>query len=197
MARKQLNKFVEDARRIMNENVHLARFNETIKNVNKLKDKFIEIDGENVELKRVNEYLSGLVFTLNENNKLLTEQVNFLEEIINSMKLIVSIKDLNHRNLLWYNQNYKRLLGYRHKELQELNCEEAVNLYHPEDHAKIEEREKQISDISQNRYSCVIRLKHVNGKYVKVNSDYIVLKRNPDGTQSQALEILSGIESAQ
>jgi len=132
--------------------------------------------------------------TLNDNNHILTEQIDFLEEIINSLQVIVSVKDLNRRSLLWYNQNYNRLLGYKHKELQELNSKEALNFYHPEDRAKIEERNKLISDNTQNRYSCVIRLKHVNGNWLKMNSDYIVLKRNPDGSQSQAIEILTNIQ---
>jgi PAS domain-containing protein len=197
MARRETKKFLEEAKRIMDENVHLARFNESLRNIEKLKEKHIQIQEENLQLKEENEYLQNLTNTVIQNSKQLNEQVVFLEEILNGLHLIVSIKDLNHRNLLWYNQNYKRILGYRHKELQELNCEEASNHYHPEDYKKIEERNKLISDISRNRYSCVIRLKHINGNWLKMNSDYIVLKRNPDGSQSQALEILSGIEQLQ
>lgn len=195
MARKQAKQFVEEAKRIINDNIHIARFNETLRNVEKLKTKYIDLDEENHILSSNNNELRQLVVSLNDNNKVLNEQVQFLEEIINSLQIIVSIKDVNRRNLLWYNQNYNRLLGYKHKELQELNCEEAVNHYHPEDRIKLEEREKHISDISRNKYSCVIRLKHVNGNWLKMNSDYFVIKRNPDGTQSQAVEILSSIES--
>jgi PAS domain S-box-containing protein len=194
MARKETKKFLEEAKRIMDENVHLARFNETLRNVEKIKEKFFQLQEENQHLKDDNDYLKSLVSSLIQNTKSIREQVTFLEEILNSLHLIVSIKDLNRRNLLWYNQNYRRILGYRHKELQELNCEEASNHYHPEDYKKIVERDKQIADISRNRYSCVVRLKHINGNWLKMNSEYIVLKRNPDGSQSQALEILSGIE---
>lgn len=195
MARKQAKRFIEEAKKIMDENIHLARFNETLRNIEKLKEKYFELSEENEKLSKLNEQLKNLVVSLNDNNHVLYDQVNFLEEIINSLQVIVSIKDLNRRNLLWYNQNYNRLLGYRHKELQELHSKEALNFYHPEDRAKIEERNKLIADTSQNRYSCVIRLKHVNGKWLKMNSDYIVLKRNPDGSQSQAIEILTNIEA--
>jgi PAS domain S-box-containing protein len=186
MARKQSKRFIEKAKQIMDENIHLARFNETFRNIDKLKNKHIELTEENENLK-------NMIMVLNDNNHILHDQINFLEEIINSLQVIVSVKDLNKRNLLWYNQNYNRLLGYKHKELQELNSEEAMNFYHPEDYAKIEERNKLVSDNSQNRYSCVIRLKHINGNWLKMNSDYIVLKRNPDGSQSQAIEILTNI----
>jgi PAS domain S-box-containing protein len=195
MARKQAKRFIEDAKRIMDENIHLARFNETLRNIEKLKNKHINLIEENLELSKTNSHLKDLILTLNDNNRILSDQINFLEEIINSLQIIVSIKDLNRRNLLWYNQNYKRLLGYRHKELQELNSEEAMNFYHPEDRGKIEERNKYISNQSQNRYSCVIRLKHINGQWIKMNSDYFVLKRNPDGSQSQAMEILTNIKN--
>jgi|WetSurMetagenome_2_1015567.scaffolds.fasta_scaffold245420_2 PAS domain S-box-containing protein len=194
MARKQAKRFIEDAKRIMDENIHLARYNETLRNIEKLKNKHINLVEENLELSKTNSHLKELILALNDNNRILSDQINFLEEIINSLQIIVSIKDLNRRNLLWYNQNYKRLLGYRHKELQELNSEEALNFYHPEDRRKIEERNKYISNQSQDRYSCVIRLKHINGHWIKMNSDYFVLKRNPDGSQSQAMEILTNIE---
>jgi PAS domain-containing protein len=195
MARKRTKRFIEEAKKIMDENIHLARFNETIRNIEKLKTKYIEINEENLKLHYELEHMKSLILTLNDNNHVLVDKINFLEEIINGLKVLVSIKDLNNKNLLWYNQNYNRLLGYKHKELQELSCEEAVNLYHPEDRAKIEERDKLTSDINQDRYSCVLRLKHVNGNWLKMNSDYIVLKRNPDGSQSQAIEIMTNIEA--
>jgi len=194
MARKQTKRFIEEAKQIMDENLHLARFNETIRNIDKLRIKHIELIEENENLNQQIDRLKNVVMTLSDNNLILSDQINFLEEIINSFQVIVSIKDLNRKSLLWYNQNYNRLLGYKHKELQELNSKEALNFYHPEDHAKIEERNRLISDNTQNRYSCVIRLKHVNGKWLKMNSDYIVLKRNPDGSQSQAIEILTNIQ---
>jgi len=194
MIRRGTKKFVEDAKRIIDENIHVARFNETLHSIDKLKTKHIELTEENSKLNHINDNLKELVFSLNESNKIFNDQITFLEEIINSLQVIVSIKDLNRHNLLWYNQNYKRLLGYQHKELQELNSEEAMSFYHPEDHEKINERNKLIANASNNRYSCIIRLRHVNGKWVKMNSDYIVLKRNPDGSQSQAMEILKNME---
>ena len=194
MSRREAKRFVENAKRVMDENIHVARFNETLRNVDKLKTNHIELTEENTKLIHINDHLKDLVYSLNETNKLLNDQIVFLEEILNSLQIIVSIKDLNRRNLLWYNQNYKRLLGYKHKELQELNSEEAMTFYHPEDHNKIEERNKLIANTANNRCSCIIRLRHVNGKWIKMNSDYIVLKRNPDGTQSQALEILTNMD---
>jgi PAS domain S-box-containing protein len=195
MARKQEKRFIEEARKIMDENVHLARFNESLRNIEKLKVKFFDLTEENDKLIKDNEHLRELLASLNENNHVLLDQINFLEEIINGLQVIVSIKDLNKRNLLWYNQNYTRLLGYKHKELQELQDEETMNLYHPEDRPKIEERNKLITNSRNNRFSCVVRLRHVNGNWVKMNSDYIALKLNPDGSWSQAIEILSNIET--
>lgn len=194
MARKQTKRFIEEAKKIMNENIHLARFNDTLHNIEKLKINHIEITEENKKLNKINEHLKNIVVALDDNNHVLCDQINFLEEIINSLKIIVSVKDLNRKNLLWYNKNYNRLLGYNHKELQELSSEKSMNFYHPEDHAKIKERNKIIANSSHDHYSCNIRLRHVNGKWVRMNSDYIVLKRNPDGSQSQAVEILTNIE---
>ena len=102
----------------MDENIHMALFNESIRNINRLKDKHTDLIKENEKLNKLNDDLKGLIISLSDSNHILYDQVNFLEEIINSLQVIVSVKDLNKRNLLWYNKNYNRLLGYRHKELQ-------------------------------------------------------------------------------
>lgn len=186
MIRRNLNRFVDEAKRVMDENIHIARFNDSLRNIEKLKNEYLKVSEENEQLK---EYLSNLT----NDNMLLSQHISFLEDIINNLKVIVSVKDLNKRNLLWYNMNYTNLLGYRHKELQELHSKEALNFYHPEDRSKIVERNRCIADTNRNRHSCIVRLKHVNGNYVTMNSDYFVLKRNPDGSLSRALEILTTV----
>jgi PAS domain S-box-containing protein len=165
MSKKQEKSFIDQAKQIMNDNIHIARFNETQRNIEKLRTHYIDMCDQNEKLSTDVDKLKNLVL-LSENNSILFDQVNFLEEIINSLHVIVSIKDLNKRNLLWYNQNYRRLLGYRHKELQELNTDEAFNHYHPDDRQIIEDRNKYMSVSSNNRHSCQFRMRHKNGKYV-------------------------------
>jgi PAS domain S-box-containing protein len=194
MAKKQANSIIDQAKSIMDENIHIARFNETQRNLDKLKNHFITLTDDNDRINHENDKLKGLVDFLKESNNVLHDHVLFLEEIINSLQVIVSIKDLNKKNMLWYNQNYNRMLGYKHKELQELSSDKAFNMYHPDDRQIIEDRNKYMSDSSNNRYSCTLRLRHKNGKWVKMNSDLIVLKRNPDGSLSKAMEILSNMQ---
>jgi PAS domain S-box-containing protein len=194
MSRKQEKSFVDHAKQIMDENIHLARFNDTQRNIEKLKAHYIQLTQENKNLKTDNDRLKELFLLIHENNSALHDQIIFLEEIINSLKVLISIKDLNRKNLLWYNQNYNRILGYRHKELQELNCDKTLNLYHPDDRHKIEDRDRYMSDSTNNRHSCTIRMRHKNGSWVKMNSDFIALKRNPDGSLSKAMEILTNVQ---
>jgi PAS domain S-box-containing protein len=185
MASGNENRFVNEAKRIMDENIHLLRFTDTMRNIEKLKDRYSEVLDENDKMKE-------LLYYFNEANKTLHNQVEFLEEILNGLQVIISIKDLNRKSLLWYNQNYNRILGYRHKELQELNSRRATSLYHPEDRHLLDDRKKQMKD--KNQHTCTFRLRHKDGRWIRLNSDYIVLKRNPDGSLSQAVEILSRAE---
>ncbi len=185
------NSFLNDARNIIDDNAPIARFNETIRNVEKLKANYISISEDNKGLFSINENLKKIVVMLDQNNSALTEHIAFLEEILNNLQIIVSIKDTNKNNLLWYNDNYKRILGYRHRDLQGLNSTDEMEYYHPEDRSKIADRKRVFISKKVNRHTCTLRMKHKSGNWVALNSDLIVLKRNPDGTSSRALEVLS------
>jgi len=189
-----MRNIVDDARRVMDENMDIARFNNVLNSIEKIKEKYEFLNKNNERLEQTNIFLQNIVYALEKRNNELNEQISFLEEIINNMRIIVSIKDIKRRNLLWYNKNYQKILGYHHRELQELNCEEAVNHYHPDDYKMIQERDNIVRNIHSNSYSCVVRLKHVNGKWLKMRSDFYVLKRNSDGTASQAMEVMRAIE---
>ncbi len=191
--RKNTNRFIADAKRIMEENLPIARFNETLRHVEKLKEKYIELVAENERLLRANKQLEAINQILANNSSQLQDQISYLEEILNSLHLIVSIQDVRRKNLLWYNQNYRSILGYRHKQLQELNCREAIKLYHPDDYKKIRQRNRIMSKNNQNHHTCEVRLRHTNGRWLRMRSDYIVLKRATDGSLIHTLEILSNI----
>jgi PAS domain S-box-containing protein len=192
--KKDTNIFVDEVKRIMEDNLPIARFNEILRNIDRLKDNYLQLKKENEALIQSNEGLKEILKSFSGEINRLNDQVTFLEEILNSLQLIVSIKDVKRRNLLWYNQNYQRLLGYHHKQLQALNTSEAIRLYHPEDYQKIRERNRYILDSNQDYYSCNLRLRHINGRWMKVHSDYIVLKRASDGSLLQAMEIFSDIK---
>ena len=183
--------FLNEARHIIEDNAPMARFNETIRNVEKLKANFTSVAEQNKELLKQNQRLKNIVFLLDKNNSALVENISFLEEILNSLQMIVSIKDTNKNNLLWYNDNYERILGYQHRDLQGLNSTDEMKYYHPEDRPKIADRKRVFSSKHVNRHTCTLRMKHKSGSWVAMNSDLIVIKRNPDGTTSRALEILS------
>lgn len=183
--------FLNEAKNIIDENAPIARFNETIRNMDRLKSNYIDLTEENKHIRQTNEKLRKVVTILDQSNSNLVEHIFFLEEILNNLQIIVSIKDTNNNNLLWYNDNFERLLGYRHRDLQGLNSTDEKMYYHPEDHQKLQDRRRFFSTRHHNHHSCTLRLKHKNGNWVAMHSDLIVLKRNPDGSSSRAMEILS------
>jgi PAS domain S-box-containing protein len=183
--------FLNEAKKIIDENLYLARYNETLRNIEKLKEQHYETNYENIKLANINEKLKDVLNLLDQSNTSLTKHVDFLEDILNNLQMIISIKDLNHNNLLWYNDNYKRILGYRHRELQGLNSDEEKDYYHPDDYPKLVARKRIFKDKTATRHTCTLRLKHKNGRWITMNSDFIVLQRNPDGSLSRAIEILT------
>ena len=191
---KKIKTFVDEAKRVMDANLPNARFHEALRIVEELKSDYSSLNQEKKKLEdKIEEYIY-LVANLSNEIWRLREQVALLEEVFNSLHLIVSIKDVKRGNFLWYNENYSRILGYRHKQLQELNSREAVNLYHPDDYRKIRERNKFMTHGGQNRHSCQVRLRRIDGRWVRVRSDYIALKRSVDGSLLQAIEIYSDIK---
>jgi len=191
---KKIKTFVDEARRVMDENLPIARFNEVLRDVEKLKSDYSEVSQEKKQLQDKIEEYNYLIASISKEIWRLREQVALLEEVFNSLHLIVSIKDVKRGNFLWYNENYLRILGYRHKQLQELNSREAVHLYHPDDYRIIKERNKYMIRGEQNRHSCQIRLRRMDGRWVRMRSDYIALKRSGDGSLLQAIEIFSDIK---
>ncbi|MCX7986821.1 MAG: PAS domain-containing protein [Bacteroidales bacterium] len=192
--RKNIKNFVDEAKRVMEENLPLARFNETLRNIEKLRLDYAKVSHENSQMREELEEYGYLVSSLTNEILRLRDQVSLLEEVFNSLHIIVSIKDVKRRNFLWYNENYSRILGYRHKQLQELNSREAINLYHPEDYDKIKERNRFMTEGKHNRHSCHIRLRRTDGRWIRMRSDYIALKRAGDGSLLQAIEIFSDIK---
>ncbi|MGC8823232.1 MAG: PAS domain S-box protein [Bacteroidales bacterium] len=190
---KHIKTFVDEAKRVMDDNLPIARFNEVLRVVDKLKSDYSAVISEKQELQQEIEAYRHLVASLSNEIWRLREQVSLLEEVFNSLHLIVSIKDVKKGNFLWYNENYSRILGYRHKQLQELNSREAIHLYHPEDYQKIKERNKFMTHGEHNRHSCQVRLRRIDGRWVRMRSDYIALKRGSDGSLLQAIEIFSDI----
>ena len=194
MSKGAAKRFVDEAKRFINEDISISRFGSTIENIQKLQESYVRISEENKLLKRDNEGFQMILTALSRENEYLQDNMRLLEEVLNRLPLIVSVRDVKKRSLLWYNRNFQCMLGYRHKELQELINKEAVYHYHPDDYRKVREREKFVSSVSNNCYSCNLRLKHIDGRYVNMQSDYFVLKRNADGSHREVIEILSAIE---
>lgn len=191
--RKNIRTFVDAAKRVMDDNLPLARFNEVLRLSEELKSDYTQIYAEKQRLQHQLEKYEHLIANLSNEIWRLREQLILLEEVFNNLHLIVSIKDVKRGNFLWYNENYSRILGYRHKQLQELNSREAIHLYHPEDYGKIKERNKFMIRGDHNRHSCQVRLRRVDGRWIRMRSDYIAIKRGSDGSLLQAIEIFSDI----
>ena len=64
MTRRQSKHFVEEAKRIMDENIHIARFNETLRNIEKLKENHLNISQEKINL--INKKLQLIVLLLHD-----------------------------------------------------------------------------------------------------------------------------------
>ena len=129
---------------------------------------------------------------LQDRNDLLLHHIDFLESIFSGLQLIVSIRNLKQNNILWHNDNFKHILGYRHKELQDINSSILSPLYHPDDVNKLKLRRHCLEhNTDKETYNCVLRLKDKRGRWISFNSDWKVIKRDANNKPLWVLETLS------
>jgi PAS domain S-box-containing protein len=137
-------------------------------------------------------------FSQKDRNDVLLHHIDFLENILNKLHIIISLRDLKRNNLLWHNDNYKSLLGYRHKELQEIYSSSESPFYHPHDIKKLQTRQYELEhNKGLQTYSCTYRLKNKKGDWVSFNSDWQVIKRDEVNNPWLVLEVLTVLSSVQ
>lgn len=130
--------------------------------------------------------------SLLEKNDQLIHHIDFLESIFSGLQFIVSIRDLKQNNLLWHNDNFRHILGYRHKELQDINSNVSSTLYHPDDIKKLKLRRNCFeNDAQMQHYNCMLRLKDKHGRWISFNADWKVIKRDAENKPLWVLETLS------
>lgn len=172
------------------------QLHDVVSNIGLLRQNYDMLRVENRRNERTIRALKKTCYEQTERNTWHLQYISFLENILNNLNVLVSVKDCQNRNLLWYNSNFNQMLGYRHRELQDFSAESASSLYHPDDCKKLLSRSKILNANKQlNQYSCIVRLRHINGQWVMFNSQWVVLKRSENGQLSHVLEIMTDISS--
>jgi PAS domain S-box-containing protein len=137
-------------------------------------------------------------YSQKDRNDVLLHHIDFLENILNNLQIIISLRDLKRNNLLWHNDNYKLLLGYRHKELQEIYSSSDSSLYHPNDVEKLQARQYELEhNKGLQTYSCSYRLKNKQGNWIPFNSNWQVMKRDKKNNPWLVLEVLTVLSPVQ
>jgi PAS domain-containing protein len=174
----------------------LLRISDLIRNVDALHKLYLDSEAKNEMYSSDLQQMSKEIKGLEARNESLINHIELLESVLNSLQLIVSIRDMQRNSLLWYNANFLNILGYRHKELQTLISVTPEGLIYPEDLKKNVQRTHYLNTHPGiNHYSTIIRLKHKDGNWLTFNSLWHVLKRNDDRSVALVLELLSEISA--
>ena len=122
-----------------------------------------------------------------ETKKTKSEELSFLKDVISKLGAIVFIVDLESLEYIWGNGRYYDMFGYREDEIFMNIMEFAENYFHPDDKSIVKERVKAFRENKINSWSGVYRIKHKEGQWVWIYSQYTVCKRNADGIPVQLL----------
>ncbi len=102
--------------------------------------------------------------TLIQRNYQLKKQVLFYDKIFSSLNAIVLVFDLNKFRVVWANDQYKKVLGYKKKT--NTSPEGLLELYHPEDKDMLFQMKKFFVTNRKSTFTAFYKFRNSAGKYL-------------------------------
>ncbi len=102
--------------------------------------------------------------SLIQRNYQLKKQVLFYDKIFSSLNAIVLVFDLNKFRVIWANDQYKKVLGYRKKSKS--RPEDVLELYHPEDKDLLFQMKKFFLTNRKSTFTAFYKFRNSVGKYL-------------------------------
>lgn len=129
-----------------------------------------------------------------DSERALRESENFTRKILASSINGIYIYDLNINNNIYINSQYTDLTGYTKNDLDGMDVNEFLQLFHEEDQGAIQNHMSRViggddGEIHEIEY----RFKHKDGHWLWLFSKDAIFERNPDGTVHHFIGTFSDI----
>ena len=117
--------------------------------------------------------------SLPEKYKKSREKILFYEKIFSSLNAIVFMFDLNNYKMLWVNNSFKKILGYK-KSMRSIPEEEMLDVYHPDDRDVLREMRNFFRQNKSASFTALFKFRDVNNNYLWLCTVANIFRRTND-----------------
>lgn len=121
-----------------------------------------------------------------EDDKSLKDKQNFIDSILNVCPSLIYVYDLNEMKNVWANRGIEDILGYTCEEIESMGCNLVEGLMHPKDFKEyIKITYPKYKKLKDKTLKHQYRMKHKNGRYVRLLATEVIYKRDEKGKPTQ------------
>jgi LuxR family transcriptional regulator, quorum-sensing system regulator SdiA len=113
-----------------------------------------------------------------QSNLHLKKQILFYDKIFANINAIVSVFDMNRFRLVWANEHFRKVLGYKRNKKSE--PEKVVELYHPDDRDFLLQMKKYFVGNPQGNFTAFYKFRNAKGEYLWFYTTASVFRYSPD-----------------
>ncbi len=110
-------------------------------------------------------------------NLIYKENLLFYEKIFSSLNAIVFVFDVNNLKMLWTNDAFKKILGYK-KSSQKIPESVLAEIYHPDDRDFINEMKGFFKEDKNGTFTAIIKFRDVHNKYIWLCTACNIYRKN-------------------
>ncbi|TVQ15479.1 MAG: PAS domain S-box protein, partial [Bacteroidetes bacterium] len=107
------------------------------------------------------------------------ERLLLYEKIFSTLNAIVFVFDLNEFRMLWVNDAFKKILGYK-KSTDSIPEDVLLDIYHPNDRNLLAEMRKYFKKNKKGTYTAIFKFRNNKGKYVWLCSAANLFRHNAE-----------------
>jgi len=121
-----------------------------------------------------------------KDDEIIRDKQKFIDSILNVCPSLIYVYDLTEHKNVWANRGIEDLLGYSCEEMEEMGSNLVKRLMHPKDYKEyINETFPKYKKLKDKTLKHQYRMKHKNGRYVRLLATEVIYKRDEKGKPTQ------------
>lgn len=110
----------------------------------------------------------------------LQKELGYYEKILHNTDAIILILDMLTPRILFANEAFQRVTGYKIQEGKDISFEDIISLYHPDDKAYFTEMQNHLITKPESNYNAFYRIRKPDGSYIWLYTSNRVFRVDPE-----------------
>lgn len=123
---------------------------------------------------------------IEKSNLLYKEKILLYEKIFSKINAIIFVFDLNELRMLWVNDGFKKILGYK-KTTQKVPESLLFDIYHPNDRDMLTDMRAFFEQNKKGTFTAIFQFRDINGDYIWLCTAASIFRKN---TSASVLEVV-------